>query len=46
MTPSQPSLIDRLRDPSERTLGFMLLAPAFLLSVPPFFSLWKAFAKK
>jgi ABC-type sugar transport system permease subunit len=31
MTPSQPSLIDRLRDPSERTLGFMLLAPAFLL---------------
>jgi multiple sugar transport system permease protein len=26
-----PSVIDRLRDPSERTLGVMLLAPAFLL---------------
>jgi multiple sugar transport system permease protein len=25
------STIDRLRDPSEKTLGFMLLAPAFLL---------------
>ena len=26
-----PSLIDRLRDPSERTLGWLLLAPAFAL---------------
>jgi multiple sugar transport system permease protein len=26
-----PSALDRLRDPSERTLGVMLLAPAFLL---------------
>ncbi|HET9823549.1 MAG TPA: sugar ABC transporter permease [Burkholderiaceae bacterium] len=26
-----PSTIDRLRDPSEKTLGVMLLAPAFLL---------------
>ena len=26
-----PRLIDRLRDPSEKTLGFMLLAPAFVL---------------
>jgi multiple sugar transport system permease protein len=32
MTPTDnPSLMDRLRDPSERTLGFMLLAPAFAL---------------
>ena len=29
MTP--PTLIDRLRDPSEKTLGFLLLAPAFVL---------------
>ena len=28
---AQPSLMDRLRDPSERMLGFMLLTPAFLL---------------
>ena len=26
-----PGLLDRLRDPSEKTLGVMLLAPAFLL---------------
>jgi multiple sugar transport system permease protein len=26
-----PSLLDRVRDPSERTLGVLLLAPAFLL---------------
>ncbi len=26
-----PRLIDRLRDPSEKTLGFLLLAPAFVL---------------
>ena len=26
-----PSLIDRLRDPSEKTLGWLLLAPAFAL---------------
>jgi multiple sugar transport system permease protein len=32
MTPTDnPSLMDRLRDPNERTLGFMLLAPAFAL---------------
>ncbi|HEY6132456.1 MAG TPA: sugar ABC transporter permease [Rubrivivax sp.] len=30
-TAAPPSLMDRLRDPSERTLGFMLLAPAFVL---------------
>ena len=30
---SGPTLIDRLRDPSERTLGVLLLAPAFLLLV-------------
>ena len=29
--PAGPSTLDRLRDPSEKTLGFMLLAPAFLL---------------
>ena len=28
---TRPTLADRLRDPSERTLGFLLLAPAFLL---------------
>jgi ABC-type sugar transport system permease subunit len=28
---SAPTTLDRLRDPSEKTLGFMLLAPAFLL---------------
>lgn len=28
---SQPSLLERLRDPSERTLAVLLLAPAFLL---------------
>ena len=28
---AQPSLMDRLRDPSERLLGLMLLTPAFLL---------------
>jgi multiple sugar transport system permease protein len=28
---SGPSAIDRLRDPSEKTLGVLLLAPAFLL---------------
>jgi ABC-type sugar transport system permease subunit len=28
---SQATLIDRLRDPSEKTLGVLLLAPAFLL---------------
>ena len=28
---STPTLADRLRDPSERTLGFLLLAPAFAL---------------
>jgi len=28
---SSPSAIDRLRDPSEKTLGVLLLAPAFLL---------------
>jgi multiple sugar transport system permease protein len=26
-----PTALDRLRDPSEKTLGFMLLAPAFVL---------------
>ncbi len=33
MTAPRPTvgLTDRLRDPSERTLGFLLLAPAFLL---------------
>jgi len=30
-TADKPSLMDQLRDPSERTLGFMLLAPAFAL---------------
>ncbi len=29
--PASPGLLDRLRDPSEKTLGVMLLAPAFLL---------------
>ena len=29
--PTPPRLIDRLRDPDERTLAFLLLAPAFLL---------------
>jgi multiple sugar transport system permease protein len=29
--PTAPTALDRLRDPSERTLGVMLLAPAFLL---------------
>ena len=28
---SSPTTLDRLRDPSEKTLGVMLLAPAFLL---------------
>ncbi len=28
---TRPTLADRLRDPSERTLGFLLLTPAFLL---------------
>src|SRR5512134_2152814 len=28
---SAPTALDRLRDPSEKTLGFMLLAPAFAL---------------
>jgi ABC-type sugar transport system permease subunit len=28
---SSPTALDRLRDPSERTLGVLLLAPAFLL---------------
>ena len=28
---AQPSLMDRLRDPSERLLGLLLLTPAFLL---------------
>ena len=28
---SSPTTLDRLRDPSEKTLGLMLLAPAFLL---------------
>jgi ABC-type sugar transport system permease subunit len=28
---SAPGLLDRLRDPSERTLGLLLLAPAFVL---------------
>ena len=28
---SGPGLLDRLRDPSEKTLGLMLLAPAFIL---------------
>jgi multiple sugar transport system permease protein len=28
---SAPTTLDRLRDPSEKTLGIMLLAPAFLL---------------
>ena len=30
-TPVAPGLFDRLRDPSEKTLGIMLLAPAFVL---------------
>ncbi len=30
-TPPHPSLIERLRDPSERTLAVLLLAPAFAL---------------
>jgi multiple sugar transport system permease protein len=30
-TPTAPGLFDRLRDPSEKTLGIMLLAPAFVL---------------
>ena len=29
--PAAPGLLDRLRDPSEKTLGVMLLAPAFVL---------------
>jgi ABC-type sugar transport system permease subunit len=28
---AQPTTLDRFRDPSEKALGFMLLAPAFLL---------------
>ena len=31
-TPTKPpSQLDRLRDPSEKTLAFLLLTPAFLL---------------
>ncbi len=33
MSTTTPTIFDKLRDPSEKTLGFLLLAPAFVLLV-------------